>query len=128
MIDNCNYAIGHRHQHINIMSVIIHHKIIIIKVAGTHYRNETIIRGVQIEMICNNIAGKDTIGHHHHSVTEINNTRPEAIIIIDKTTDKVTVIEGVIGVVHHVGVCSPTAGRLEMIKEIIEHAKELKKR
>jgi len=60
-------------------------------------------------------------------VTVDNSTHPGANIIIARITNRTTIIEEVTGAGHQEGVCSPTAGRLEMIKEVIEHAKELKK-
>jgi len=109
------------------MREIILHRVIIIEITEIHHHNVTVTVGVQIEIIRNNITGEAIIGHIHHSVMEPNNTRPKVNSITDKMDkiDRVTVIEAVIGADGHVEGCSPTAGRLEMTKAVIELDKEL---
>jgi len=125
MIDKYNYEIGHRLQHINIMIEITRHRDIIIE---TPNHNETIIQVGQLEMILNNITVEVTIRHIQPNRAEVKSTHPVVNIIIDRVIDKgITIIEGVTEGDHHEEVCSPTAGRLVMTKEVIEHAKEPKK-
>jgi len=123
MIDNCNYAIDHRLQPIHIMNEVIHSKGMIVEKVEIPLFHKRIIREV------NNITGEVIIGHIHHSETETNKTRPEVNSITDKMgkIDRVRVFGAVIGADLLVEEYSPTAGRLEMIREFIDLEKELKK-
>jgi len=101
-------------------------KVIILEIAEIHY-HKTITVEVRIEIIRNNITVGVIIDHIHHSVTETNNTRPEANTITDRMIDKITVVEAIIEAVLHVEECSPTVGRLVMTKEVIKLNRGLRK-
>jgi len=80
----------------------------------------------------NNITGEDITDCLRHNVIVVNNmtteiTSPYINLIIDRMRDRVTIVEAVTEVDHHAGACSLTAGHLEMIKAVTDHAKEHKR-
>jgi len=117
MIDNSNYATDPRLRPIHIVNKEIRNKYIITGRIVIHCFHKVIIHEGS------NITVVGIIGH-----TETNNTHPEANTITDKRDriNKITVTGASIGADLLEEKCSPTAGRLEMTKEILEPDKELK--
>jgi len=132
MTDSYNKEIDHRHRPTSIQNTIIRHKIIIEIITEIHHLKETTIKVVPDGMKLNNITGEDITDHFLHNVMEVSNTRieiarPDINLLIDRMIDKVTIIGAVTGVDHHAGACSPTAGRLVIIKAVTKHVREHKK-
>jgi len=80
------------------------------------------------EMTNHNITGEVIIDHLYHNDTVIDNTTaeitsPDINLTIDRMRNRVTTVEVITEVDHHAGACSPTAGRLKMIRAVTEHAK-----
>jgi len=127
-----NKKIDHRHQPTNTQNVIMHRKTITEVITGIHC-----LRGIKIHPVLDmikicNITGEDITRRHRHNgiitrSTTTDITSLDISLITDKMTDKVTIVERVTEVDHHAGACNPTGRRLEMIKAVIEHAKEIKR-
>jgi len=132
MTDSYNREIDHRHQPTNIPNAKIRHKTITETITEIHRLKETTIRVVPDGMKINNTTGEDITDHLRHSVMVINITKieitsPDINLMIDRMRDRVTIVEAVTEVNHHVGACSPTAGRRKIIKAVTGHVKEPKK-